>query len=177
MSKDCYICFEPTSSKSPCICQAVLCENCYQIEKTRTNHCSICRTPFHSDNTINETFNKLFDPFSSPRRLPIPENLNQNITTERPRSPRNPLIVPCKIAFSVPVFFVLCLLFGNTVMHYINTTCCDITFNAQIWSYGSLVTLFLQMLYDCIYFKPPSSFSRLDDEHNLELGNLPSRNH
>ena len=52
----CYICFEYTDNKSPCYCQSLICDNCYNtlINQYFETECSICKYQFPIDQLDDE---------------------------------------------------------------------------------------------------------------------------
>ena len=54
--EECYICYDSTLSRSPCICGAPLCTECYIEYLGYSDKCRICNTEFTDIDLINETY-------------------------------------------------------------------------------------------------------------------------
>tara|TARA_Y200000002_G_C22631963_1_gene642929 strand:- start:776 stop:1375 length:600 start_codon:yes stop_codon:yes gene_type:complete len=182
----CYICMEETYSKSPCECQAPICENCFQIEKDiRKKTCSICKEIFIEDNTLNEFLNPFFDPEISPRKYGLPdleymakmkrlkelEQKNELILERRKRCIKNFKKISKNICIKGPIIFIFSIIFGNIIRIFNYKTCCYFEISIISFTHGLLCILFLNLLHDCIYVKcnrlrQPSSFSRVYDIDN-----------
>lgn len=52
---ECYICYDSTINKSPCICRSPLCTECYIEYLGYSDKCRICNTEFVDRDLINDT--------------------------------------------------------------------------------------------------------------------------
>ena len=52
---ECYICYDSTINRSPCICRAPLCTECYIEYLGYSDICRICNTEFIDEDLMNET--------------------------------------------------------------------------------------------------------------------------
>ena len=53
--EECYICYDSTTMRSPCVCRAPLCNDCYIEYLGYSDKCTICDTEFRDPDLINAT--------------------------------------------------------------------------------------------------------------------------
>ena len=77
-SELCYVCYEPSSQKSPCDCQKAIHPKClYSMQKQMPHeHCTICKTPLKFESV---SFPEAFEPIDiilhtrPPKKSPVAE--------------------------------------------------------------------------------------------------------